>query len=311
MILLRLAGLPRHRKVGHRRRAILQTAAEAVKPSPVSMGVEAGGQNLSKEPLLVLHGRMAGAHVQGSGPKASAPVGILQVLNIRLRPLPPRTKGTNHMINRTTRHLLAGGTAMALAVAGCSPSSDSAGANSTTSPPTSIPQLPVVATPVAASSPTGPEMLSTVGLYDRPPVTSVASRQGTFAIEKVDDVDTLTLNGKPVRYTPRGADAPAAVAADSGISLVGVFELSRESVAWVTIIGGTACAGTHVLVGARDGRALPGQAIPGCDDRGTMRRTGDKITFEAGGSEGTYEDGLISVTIKPGSDGQSPLATAM
>lgn len=154
-------------------------------------------------------------------------------------------------------------------------------------------------------------MLSTVGLYDRPPVTSVASRAGTFTIEKVDDVDTLTLDGKPIRYTPQGADAPAAVAANSSISLVGVFELPRESVAWVTIIGGTACAGTHVLIGARDGHAMPGQEIPGCDDRGTMRRAGDKITFEAGGSEGTYEDGLISVTTKPGGDDQSPLATAM
>jgi len=99
-----------------------------------------------------------------------------------------------------------------------------------------------------------------------------------------------------VKYTQAGADAPVLVSANDAINLVGVFELPQESVAWVVITGGAACAGTHVLVGARDGRALPGQSIPGCDDRGTMRRQGDHITFEAGGSEGTYQDGMITVT---------------
>lgn len=144
--------------------------------------------------------------------------------------------------------------------------------------------------------PSGPEMLSTVGLYDKQPTTEIASLGGVFAIEPVDGVDTLNLDGKPVKYTQAGADAPALVSANDAINLVGVFELPQESVAWVVITGGAACPGTHVLVGARDGRALPGQSIPGCDDRGTMRRQGDHITFEAGGSEGTYQDGMITVT---------------
>lgn len=141
-------------------------------------------------------------------------------------------------------------------------------------------------------------MLSTVGASGDP-ITTVQARQGLFAIQNVDGIDTLTLNGKPTRFTASGTDGPQPVAANSGITLVGVFELPEESVAWVTILGGTACPGTHILVGARGGRALPGQEIPGCDDRGTMRRTGSQIAFEAGGSEGTYEDGLISVVSKP------------
>ena len=188
------------------------------------------------------------------------------------------------MMKKSVRQLRVGGMAMAMALAGCGPSDSTPEGTSANSSAASIAQSPAVATLAAASSPVGPDMLSTVGLYDRPPVRSVASRQGTFAIKKVDDVNTRTLDGKPVRYTPRGADAPVAVAANSSISLVGVFELPRESVAWVTIIGGTGCAGSHVLVGAHDGLALPGQEIPGCDDRCTMRRSGDKITFAAGGS---------------------------
>lgn len=78
-----------------------------------------------------------------------------------------------------------------------------------------------------------------------------------------------------------------------------MFELPQESVAWVTIVGGTACPASHVLVGARSGLALPGQGILGCGESGTMRREGDKITFEAGGSEGNYKDGVITTTTKP------------
>lgn len=215
------------------------------------------------------------------------------------------------MMSRRTKYLLLAFTAASLALVGCKPSEEVPRGTSANVSATASSQSPTEAFSAASWAPIGPEMLSTVGLYDRPPVTSVASRGGTFAIEKVDGVDTLTLDGKPVRYTPRGEDAPLEVAANSSISLVGVFELPRESVAWVTIIGGTACAGTHVLVGARDGHALPGQEIPGCDDRGTMRRAGDKINFEAGGSEGTYEDGLITVTTKPRGDDQSAFATDM
>jgi hypothetical protein len=143
------------------------------------------------------------------------------------------------------------------------------------------------------------EMLSTVGLYEGTPPTEARTRQGTFAVANIDGVETLTLNGKVVRYAPGSEDAPQSVAANSSLTLVGAFELPQESVAWVVIGGGTACAGTHVLVGARNGVSLPGRDIPGCDDRGTMRRNGDKITFEAGGSAGTYENGMITVESKP------------
>ena len=42
---------------------------------------------------LCLHGRVAGAYVQGFGLKASAPGGFLQVTNIRLRAVAPDQKG--------------------------------------------------------------------------------------------------------------------------------------------------------------------------------------------------------------------------
>ena len=160
------------------------------------------------------------------------------------------------------------------------------------------PTVSPAAPPPTTISNSGPDMLSTAVMGDSTPLTRVAARQGIFAIENVDDVDTLTFDGKPVRYLSPGSDIPSNVTANDGISLVGVFELPQESVAWAMITGGTACAGTHVLVGARNGIALPGQEIPGCDDRGTMRKVGNKIAFAAGGSEGSYQDGLISVESK-------------
>ncbi|GAA3716002.1 hypothetical protein GCM10022268_25700 [Sphingomonas cynarae] len=203
------------------------------------------------------------------------------------------------MISYNSRRVMTCGVILALALSGCRAANETpeAANGDTTAAPT--PRAVPTAAPAAVITPAGPEMLSTVGLYDGTPLTQVAARQGTFAIEKIDDLDTLTLNGKPTRFKTAQADVPEPVAANSSISLVGVFELPQESVAWVIIIGGSACVGTHVLVGARSGLALPGQNIPGCDDRGTMRRVDDHITFEAGGSSGTYEDGSISVSSKP------------
>ncbi len=194
-----------------------------------------------------------------------------------------------------------------LAAGGCSERNEAVANRADTATEATAASGGIAPTPTA---PAGPDMLTTVGDAGAP-LTKVAAQQGLFAIENVDGVDMLTVNGKPARFTASGTNAPQPVAANSGISLIGVFELPQESVAWVTIIGGAACPGTHVLVGARNGRALPGQEIPGCDDRGTMRRNGDKIAFEAGGSEGTYEDGMISVTAKPAEFGQGASGTAM
>lgn len=248
----------------------------------------------------MFHGRVAGAHVQGFGPKASAPGGLLQVLNIRLRPRPLSRGDTMKRANKHPFTTWASAAALSITLAGCNQhgTGDVGNNASATAAPIAEPSAPP--TPTASiPSPAGPEMLSTVGLYEGTPLTSAKARAGTYALEKIDGFDTLTLNGKPTRYTPAGADGPVPVAANDSITLVGVFELPQESVAWVIISGGSACAGTHVLVGARNGLALPGQGIPGCDDRGTMRRNGDKITFEAGGSAGSYQDGLITVTSKP------------
>jgi len=166
-------------------------------------------------------------------------------------------------------------------------------------------KTPAHATPqvneAAVAAPSGPEMLTTVGLYadGKTPLTVVHARQAEFAIRNIGGTDTLTVNGQPAQYRSDGTDQPVPVTANDSLSLVGVFELPTESVAWVIVIGGTACPGSHILVGARDGKALPGQELPGCDDQGTMRRTGDKITFDAGGATGTYQNGMISVESKP------------
>ncbi len=151
---------------------------------------------------------------------------------------------------------------------------------------------------VVSAPEAGPSVLTTVGLFDgdKSPPASVPSRNGTFAITAIDGIDTLTLDGKPAQYLLDGEQGhPAPITADSGITIVGVLELPEESVAWVLISGGSACGASHVLVGASSGRAQLGQMIPGCDDRGTMRQDGDRITFQAGGSTGTYTDGILKV----------------
>lgn len=210
---------------------------------------------------------------------------------------------------RYTRTVIAWTSAVALTVSliGCGQQGGTGTANMNK---TSIAVEQPAATPEPTAAPVGPDMLSTVGDAGEP-LTNVAARQGTFAITNIDGIDTLTVNGKPARFKPAGNVKPETVQANSGLSLVGVFDLPVESVAWVRIIGGTACPGTHVLIPAREGRALSGQDIPGCDDRGTMRKVGDKVTFEAGGSEGTYENGLVSVTTRPPDDDGTGTATAM
>jgi hypothetical protein len=146
----------------------------------------------------------------------------------------------------------------------------------------------------------GPDMLSTVGLYEGEPLKEVDAAEGKVTIQPVDGLDTLMVDGKPARYLDAGIQGrPVDVAANSGLSLVGVFELPGESVAWAIITGGSACPGTHVLVPIRDGAALPGQSLPGCDDRGTMRLADDRIVFEAGGSNGFYQNGLVSLENPP------------
>ncbi len=158
-----------------------------------------------------------------------------------------------------------------------------------------VAESPSPATPSPAP---GPSVLTTVGMFDggASPARSYPSRAGTFAIQEVDGIDTLTLDGKPAQYLLDGQQGhPAPITADSSIAIVGVFELADESVAWVLISGGSACPASHVLVGASGGKAQLGQMIPGCDDRGTMRGDGERIAFEAGGSTGTYQDGVLKV----------------
>ena len=187
------------------------------------------------------------------------------------------------------------GASILLTLAACNkPDSDN---NSTAAAQVKNPSVETEAPTPAPAPAAGPDVLSTVGLFDgsKAPVTEVKTAQALFALEQLNGVETLTVNGKPALYKPEGANEPMPVEANSGLTLVGVFELPQESVAWAIIGGGAACPADHILVGVRSGVVLPGQSIPGCDDRGTMRRNGDKITFEAGGSTGTYQNGLITV----------------
>ena len=142
----------------------------------------------------------------------------------------------------------------------------------------------------------GPDVLSTVGLYEGEQTREVKAAEGTFSVQPVDGIDTLLVNGKPAFYQQtEGVVRPEPITANSGLHLVGVFELPEESVAWALITGGTACPGNHVLVPVRNGVVLPGQSLPGCDDRGTMRRAGDRIVFEAGGSTGSFQNDMLTV----------------
>lgn len=197
-----------------------------------------------------------------------------------------------------------------LSLAACGTSSGGAGNATATTNETAVapnPEAKRSGVMAAVLGREGPDILSTVGLYDVEPVKAIKANQGSFAIEQVNGVDTLTVNGRPAQYQEAGESAsprPATVEANNSLTLVGVFELPDESVAWALIIGGTACAGTHVLVPVRNGTPLPGASIPGCDDRGTMRAVGDRIVFDAGGAEGEFRNDLLTVQTPP--PGHSP-----
>ena len=162
-----------------------------------------------------------------------------------------------------------------------------------TEPASQAPAAAVAAAPTTdrASMRHGPDVLTTDG--EAGDLKEVISTHGVFRIAAIDGVDTLTLNGKPLSYRAAEGGDPEVVAANDGLTLHGVFELEGESVAWATIIGGTACAGTHVLVPAGLTKTVEGVSIPGCDDRGTIRKVGDRLEFKAGGTSGTYAHGRL------------------
>lgn len=139
----------------------------------------------------------------------------------------------------------------------------------------------------------GPDILTTVSDTGEASPTEVAAQFGKFQIKGLEGVDTLVVDGQPVMYTPEGTDFPMAVTANSSLSLIGVFELQQESVAWVVIGGGSACAGTHLLVSVGQTRKPAVSEIKGCDDRGTMRKVEDRIVFQAGGTSGAYDHGRL------------------
>lgn len=152
--------------------------------------------------------------------------------------------------------------------------------------------------PASASAPapapsSGPDVLTTVSDTGEASPIEVAARFGKFQIQNLDGLDTLVVDGQPVMYTPAGTDAPTAITANNSLSLIGVFELQQESVAWVVIGGGSACAGTHLLVPVGQTRKPLGLEIPGCDDRGTMKKVDDRIVFQAGGTSGAYDHGRL------------------
>lgn len=156
----------------------------------------------------------------------------------------------------------------------------------------------------AANDDLGPAMLSTVGGGANPPLTNAKAKQGTFALLEMGNAPKqLTVNGTPWTYTSLTGPT-LVIEANNDLSLMGIIELPHESVAWAVITGGQACPATHILVSIKDGKPMAGQAIPGCDDRGTIRRVGDHLAFEVGGSTGTYRDGLLTLETRGDQGGQ-------
>ncbi len=181
--------------------------------------------------------------------------------------------------------------ALALGAAACGRSGTAAAPSASATPP------PGGGTPAQAAAPAtpprGPDILTTTSDGAAPPLQEVASAHGVFRITPVGGVDTLTLDGKPVSYKLAEGGGVEPVQANDSLTLVGVFELKDESVAYVVIGGGTACPGTHVLVPAGLTQAVQGMDIKGCDDRGTVRKVGDRLVFDAGGTSGTYDHGRV------------------
>lgn len=140
----------------------------------------------------------------------------------------------------------------------------------------------------------GPDILTTVGAWDVAPINDVKAKQGRFQLVSTNITRHLVVNGLP--WSSAGlSGGPGPIEANNDIKLLGILELPRESVAWVLVLGGTACPGQHTLVSIRDGKPLMGRDIPGCDDRGTIRRVDDHLVFDAGGSTGTYRNGELKV----------------
>lgn len=137
----------------------------------------------------------------------------------------------------------------------------------------------------------GPTTLSTVGLGDGPALTHVQGRNGDFRLADVDGLKTLELDGKPVSYTD--GTGSQLVQANNDLTLLGVFELPTESVAWVMITGGTACPATQLLVSARTGQFPRVVSVDGCDDRVTIAKSGAKLRLEVGGRPAVYHDGQL------------------
>ena len=189
----------------------------------------------------------------------------------------------------TNRRMLAraGGAALAaalLSVAGCGkPAAGGSAASQAQAHPAQRP----------AGAEGGPDILTTTSDSAATTPTDVKARLAEFKITPVNGTDTLLVDGKPVTYVGPAGGAPQPIEANNALTLVGVFELSGESVAWVIIGGGDACAGTHILVPVGQTREVRGLGIDGCDDRGTMRKSGDRIVFDAGGHSGAYDHGRI------------------
>lgn len=149
-----------------------------------------------------------------------------------------------------------------------------------------------------------PAILTTVGLHNTQLPTSIKAAEGTFALTTPPGgLKRLTVNDTPWTYHREIGSPASPIEANDDLHLVGTIELPKESVAWAIITGGTVCPATHVLVSIKDGMPVNGSAIPGCDDRGTMRRVGDHIVFDVGGSTGTYRDGKLTLETNGGQGG--------
>jgi len=136
---------------------------------------------------------------------------------------------------------------------------------------------------------------------DDKPVNSIVARQGYFQLKMLDGLATLYVDGKPVSNA--SGTHTELIQANVNIELMGVLELPEESVAWVVVTGGTACAATNYLVSVQTGQYPRVLTIEGCGDSGTMVRKGDKIVFEfIGDRSGTYQGGTLTMNQAPDLD---------